>query len=310
MFGWWIEPGERAPVIKLDEQPLLETDEFVATRFAVEVFPGLETYGVEMTPKSPGPHRGLLAQHGYGGTPEGICGFGPEANRADYSYRSMGLRAVRHGFHVVAIHHPTTYGAPEIRSEKPLPTHPEMSMYYGKDRLHRLAVMAGGTLFGLDLMASSRGIDLLVAAGVSEKRVGMYGVSQGGQTTLYLPALDQRIHAAVSCAYFNWRTPKMLGPVRGGAFIDIDSEDKIFTEIIRCFSDCDVVSLIAPRAFAVESGLHDAAVDIEKGEAEFQRARVHYEKLGIADRIEFIPHAEGHVSATKRAFEFLREHLR
>lgn len=309
MFGGWVEPDARKPVEKRDRETLLETDEFQALRYAVEILPGLETYAVELIPKLPGPHRGLLAQHGYGGTPEGVCGMGPDANRADYSYRSMGLRAVRHGFHVVAVHHPTTYGWPEIRSAKPLPTHPQFSVNYGKDRLHRLALLTGGTLFSLDLMASSRGIDLLVAAGTPPGRIGMYGLSQGGQTALYLPAMDERIQASVSSAWFNWRMPKMIGPVRGEAFLDVDSEDKFFTEIIRCFADSDVVSLIAPRSFAVETGLHDTAVDIENAEAEFQRARVHYDKLGASDRIEFIPHAEGHVSATRRAFEFLKEHL-
>ena len=74
-------------------------------------------------------------------------------------------------------------------------------------------------------------------------------------------------------------------------------------------SDSDTASLIAPRAFAVEAGLHDGAVDIDDAWDEFQRAREHYARLGLADRIEFIPHAEGHVSATARAFEFLAEQL-
>jgi hypothetical protein len=50
-------------------------------------------------------------------------------------------------------------------------------------------------------------------------------------------------------------------------------------------------------------------VDFEKSADEFARARAHYERLGIADRIEFIAHTGGHVSSTRRAFEFLLEHL-
>ncbi len=70
-----------------------------------------------------------------------------------------------------------------------------------------------------------------------------------------------------------------------------------------------LASLIAPRAFAVEAGLKDTSVNFERAEAEFARAHEHYEMLGIADRIEFIAHAEGHVPATRRAFEFLEQHL-
>ena len=38
------------------------------------------TYAVELLPSSPGPHAGLLAQHGYGGTPEAVCYGGGAVN--------------------------------------------------------------------------------------------------------------------------------------------------------------------------------------------------------------------------------------
>ncbi len=60
----------------------------------------------------------------------------------------------------------------------------------------------------------------------------------------------------------------------------------------------------------MEAGLHDSSVDFEKAEDEFARARLHYEQLGILERAEFIPHPEGHVSATRRAFDFLEETLK
>ena len=49
----------------------------------------------------------------------------------------------------------------------------------------------------------------------------------------------------------------------------------------------DLTSLILPRAFAVEAGLHDSSVDFEKSRDEFSRARVHYDKLGLGDRVHF-----------------------
>ena len=69
------------------------------------------------------------------------------------------------------------------------------------------------------------------------------------------------------------------------------------------------MSLIAPRAFAVEAGVQEGASPIEYSHDEFGRAKVPYDRLGLSDRIEFIAHAEGHVSATRRAFEFLDQHL-
>ena len=310
MLGFWVEPKDRLAVKTWDYEVLLETDDFTARRFRIEIFPGLETYGIELIPKTAGRHPGLLAQHGYGGTPELACGLVSTANAEDYSYRSIGIRAAQRGFCVVAIHHPTGYGTTDDSISTPLPEFPNYSATYGKNRLHRMAIMAGGTLFGLDMMASSRGIDLLVnSSNVDSNRIAMYGLSQGGMSALYLPALDQRIRASIASAYFNWRFPKLIGPHRTMSYLDSSEEDKFFGDVIRWFSDSDIVSLIAPRAFAVEAGLQDGSVDFEKAEAEFERAKVHYDKLEISDQVEFIPHAEGHVSATRRAFEFLTEKL-
>ncbi|HZO91597.1 MAG TPA: alpha/beta hydrolase family protein [Chthonomonadaceae bacterium] len=310
MLGFWIEPEQRPPLRIEDPEILMEGDGFTARRFRLEVCPGLETYAVELIPHVPGPCPGLLAQHGYSGTPELICGLTASANAEDYAYRSLGLRAVRRGFHVVAVHHPTGYGTLHDVIDTPLPGFPNYPRTYGKNRLHRLAIMAGGALFGLDMLASSRGVDVLAASDhVAPDRIGMYGLSQGGQSAIFLPAMDVRIQASVASAYFNSRFVKLIGPHRALTFLDSTEEDKFFPEVIRFFSDSDLVSLIAPRAFAVEAGLKDSSVDFEKTQEQFAQARLHYERLGLPHRTEYIPHQEGHVSATRRAFDFLEEHL-
>jgi hypothetical protein len=146
---------------------------------------------------------------------------------------------------------------------------------------------------------------------VDSDRIGMYGLSQGGMSALYQPALDTRIKASVSSAYFNTRFVKLIGPGhRGTTFLDALEEDKFFSDVIRCFSDSDIASLIAPRAFAVEAGELDSSIDFEWSAKEFEPAKAHYEKLGIAERIEFIGHEFGHVSVTRRALDFLEEVLR
>jgi dienelactone hydrolase len=309
MLGFWQEPGERKPVRTDGEVVLLDQPDFTARRFRLEILPGLWTYAVELVPRTPPPHPGLLAQHGYGGSPELVCGLVSTANDADYAYRSLGIRSVRRGFRVVAVHHPTSWGALGDTAGFPLPGFPQHPYTYGKNRLHRMAIMAGGALFGLDMMGSSRGIDYLLGTGeVDSDRVVMYGLSQGGQSAMYLPGMDTRLRASVASAYFNARLPKLIGPQRALTFLDSSEEDKFFPDVVRCFGDADLVSLIAPRAFAVEAGLLDSAVDFERAREEFARAAVHWARLGIPERAEFIPHREGHVSATGRALDFLCEH--
>lgn len=313
MMGFWQEPGKRPPLKVWDREAIVDGDFFNAYRFRIEILPGLETYGIELVPRSPGPHPGLMAQHGYAGTPELVCGLAASSVTSEgFGYRAMGLRAVKRGFHVIAINHPTAYGSTSDDCGGPLPNFPKHPAGYPKNRLHRLAILAGGTLIGLDMMGTSRGIDLLCSSsGVARNRIGMYGLSQGGLSALYLPAMDTRINASVSSAYFNTRLVKLIGPGhRGATFLDAPEEDKFFRDVIRCFADSDLASLIAPRAFAVEAGEKDSSIDFEWSAKEFPLAKAHYEKLGIPKRCEFIGHEMGHVSCTGRALDFLEEMLR
>lgn len=310
MLGSWMEPGERGPLRVHERELLLESGGTTASRFRFEILPGLESYAVELTPTGSGIHAGLIAQHGYGGTPELVCGLAEASYHDDYSYWALGLRAARRGFHVIAVHHPTSFGAPTEEAPGSLPGFPDYPRTYGKNRLHRLAIMGGGTLFGLDMMASSRGVDLLAQADdVDPARIAMYGLSQGGESALYLPAMDRRIRVSVSSAYFNRRLNKLIGPHRAMTYLDSLEEDKFFRDVVSCFSDSDIASLIAPRSFAVEAGMRDSSVDFERAREEFEQARLHYERLGIEERIEFIAHDEGHTSMTSRAFDFIEVQL-
>lgn len=310
MLGFWVEPEERPNIRIVDEYPLLETDSFAVGRLTYEVLPDLITYAVRIVPKSPGPHPGLLVQHGYTGTPEMACGLTETANSGEASYRSMGLRAAERGYHVLAPHHPSGYGTTGDAIDSPLPDHPEQSVHYGKNRLHRLCLLGGGTLIGLDMLVSSRAIDLLVQdPDVDTGRIGMYGLSRGGQSALYLPAMDRRIRASVASAYFNTRLQKLVGPYSRTNYVDWFAEGQILPGQVRDFSDADIASLIAPRGFAVESGIKDTAVDQDAARSEFLLVKEHYRKLGVPERCDFIPHQEGHVSATRRAFEFLSAQL-
>jgi hypothetical protein len=310
MLGFWVEPTERKALEPIDEQPLLETATVIASRFTYEALPGLKSYAVRLVPKRPGPFPGLLVQHGYMGTPEMACGLVLSANDEDGSYRSFGLRAAERGYHVIAPHHPSGYGTLSDAVDVSLPGYGDHDVHYGKNRLHRLCALGGGSLLGLDMLVSSRAVDLLDQhEGVDSQRIGIYGLSRGGQTALYLPALDRRIQASVCSAYFNERLPKLIGPYSRTNYVDWFAEGQILPEQVRYFADADIVSLIAPRAFAAEAGALDGAVDQDAAGRECKRARVHYEKLDIAECCEFIAHAEGHVSATAQAFDFLGTHL-
>ena len=226
MLGFWVEPSERPAVRVRNVEILSSAKDFVARRFRIEIADGLETHAVDMTPNTPGPHPGLVAQHGYGGTPEELCGFTANCNSAECSYRSLGLRAVRRGYRVLALYHSAAYGSLETRLlTVPVPRAAGSSRN-GQNRLHRLALLGGGTLLGLFLYASSRGIDFLETTGeIDPNRIAMYGLSQGGMCTLFLAALDERIRASVCSGYFCHRLTRLIGSSRSVSYTHLRAHE-------------------------------------------------------------------------------------
>ena len=94
--------------------------------------------------------------------------------------------------------------------------------------------------------------------------------------------------------------------VRYVSYIDTTEEEKFFSGHLLEFSDSDVVSLIAPRAFMAEAGKLDRAVYWEYALEEFAKAKGHYERLGIADKCEVCVHEGGHECRCIESFDFLR----
>jgi hypothetical protein len=122
----------------------------------------------------------------------------------------------------------------------------------------------------------------------------MYGISQGGMSTLWLAALDRRIAAAVCGVFFNDRFAKQLVSGDGNFPFVLSCEEEHMYPLLGEFADSDLASLICPRPFAVEAGRHDDACLRVQVESAFAEARSFYAKLGLAERCELFMHAGGH----------------
>lgn len=312
MLGFWEE--DREPVKVSKEEKLFEEKNFTVKRIYLNIKEDIWTYCLLLIPhrKSEEGYVPLIVQHGYGGSPEAVCGFIKDAYAPDYSYWALGARAAEKGYFVIAPHHPYGYGNSKESHVTTIPGF-EQFPQYGKNRLHRLCVMLGITAFGIDMYGISRAIDYLQQRGdVDTSRIGMYGLSQGGMSALYLPALDTRVKATVCAAYFNDRLKKMICYQKHtlNSYLEAMEEDKFFYGMLKEFGDADIVSLICPRAFCAEIGKKDKAVWWRDAVKEFKQAKAHYEKLGIPERAEYILHEEGHVSKSEEAFQFLDRWLR
>ncbi len=291
-------------------EEVAETPAYSVRRLWMNVLPGVREDALFLVPTGGGRHPLVVAQHGLTGTPEEACGFVSDAIRTDYSYHRMGIRLAERGFVVLAPHMVGGYGTNE-GGARFVPPLGDAEWARARTQLYRKAYLIGERLIGTEFICTSRLLDYVTTlAEVDRERVGFYGLSQGGQSALMFPAVDTRIQATVSSAFFQRRIGKMVdysNPVT--AYVKTFEEDKFFPNWLRYFDDADVVSLICPRAFAAETGRKDSAVWYEHSRAAYEEAREHYLKLGIEDRVAYFEHEEGHIARGIESLDFLAQHL-
>ncbi len=238
------------------------------------------------SPASPVPL--VIAQHGIGSHPERTFGVLDEGNH----YKRYAEALVDAGFAVLA---PMNLRSVERRN-----------------RIERLCRLAGTSLPGIELVRMQRLLDEVVKdPKIDAERIGMWGVSLGGTATMFWLPLEPRIKVGVVAAWFNHRRNKMAVPdPRYSCFLETDEDHAFFQGWLTEFSDSDVVSLICPRPLLIQTGKLDGIAYWPQVVEEFEAARVHYEKLGIADRIEMDLHEAGHEPRVETGIAFLTRWLK
>jgi len=304
LIGGW--PEERCELNPRREL-LAETDRYALFRVFITVVPGVEVDCLLLVPPHEGQRPAVLAQHGLNGTPEQVCGF----LKDPYPYNRLGIRLAEEGYVVIAPHMAGGFGSGEW-GEQYVGGEPQVSWNRARVQLFRKSRLVGREIQGLEMFALSRALDYVCSLeAVDPARLGMYGLSQGGQSALWLPALDERIQVSISAAFFNDRKIKQVGPSEHiTCYLKTVEEDKTYTGQLLEFSDSDIASLICPRAFFVEAGKRDLAVWWEDAAREFAKLKAIYEKLGIGDRADICIHEGGHECRMVESFEFLARHLK
>jgi dienelactone hydrolase len=280
-------PAEKTPLHPRRE--VIGTSALYRTeRVRLEAVPGVEVYGVLLTPARPGRRPALICQHGMGGSPAMSAGL---TERDDY-LRRFGAQAAQRGYVVFA---------PYLVNDQAQ-----------RSRLHRKAISVGTTLQILEQWKIVRVTDFLASLPeVDAARIGMYGISWGGRTTLYAAAIDPRLAAVVVSGYFNQTTKKQFQfSTYSTAYIDTAEEYAFFPGFITEFSDADLASLVAPRPLFIESGALDTAAYFKDSFIEYTRAREVYRKLGVGERLEFGLFRGLHLIHGIQAFEFLDRWLK
>ncbi len=287
---WLAAVGDFGPpdAGEAETEPFYEDAHAVARWITLPLYGNLRARGVLALPK--GATRSLplvIAQHGIGSSPERVFGFDDDSGL----YHAYGRRLVEAGYAVLAPMN-VTEAAPRARYT-------------------RLCLMLGKTLWGLEIAKIRRLLDYAsTLPEVDAERVAMWGISLGGAYTLFTTPLEPRIKVAIPCAWFNHRVRKMVvDDPRHTCFLSTNEEHIFIPGWLREFSDSDLVSLICPRPLQIQCGKADGIAWWPWVLEEFAAARAHYQRLGLADRIELDLHEGGHEIRLQSGLRFLQRWL-
>ncbi len=139
----------------------------------------------------------------------------------------------------------------------------------------------GETLMGIQVVDNMRGVDLLCSLPfVDPERIGATGASGGGNQTMWLTALDERIKASVPV-------------VSVGSFESYIMTSNCVCELLpgglTYTEEAGVIALIAPRALKICNALHDICRAFAPSEMlrTFARAEKIYELMGAHDNCTY-----------------------
>ena len=175
----------------------------------------------------------------------------------------------------------------------PLPDEDDFLQHYNEmcDR-----ILKGENLMKKVLIDAMNCITLLSQlAFVNSNNVGTLGHSYGGNTVLFLSALDERI--AFSCASGSGATYK--NRIQSNAGIEMSS---VIPGFYKEYDIDDVVCCIAPRHLLIVS----ADDDVYSKDADFvvSQAKYSYAVYQAEDNLQHMRYAGGH-SLTKERFDFI-----
>jgi dienelactone hydrolase len=257
----------------------------------IPVWPDVFASGVLLVPKDlrPGERRPVVVcQHGVNRRVHYVVD-----TKLQTGYNRFAARLADEGFVVYAPQNPYV-GEPE----------------YPWRVLQRKANSIQRSLFGVIAAQHERTLDWLATLPfVDASRIGLYGLSYGGETALRVPPLAKRYVVSISSGNFNQWTWKTTSPENRYSFVFGVGYDHYDFNMGNTFDDGDLANLVAPRAFMVERGHNDGVGPDEWVAYEYARVRRHYAVLGIPDRTRIEFFSGGHEIRAVGTFEFLQRHL-
>ncbi|NLP09404.1 alpha/beta fold hydrolase [bacterium] len=257
-------------------------------KIRVRMRPGLivDAYFRPPAAPVPPPFPLVLFLHGIGGSAEMVMG---RSDTVPPSYHGIGRHLAQEGFSVLA---PTL-----------------LNTFSSRNRIHRMALLLASSVWGLEVKAIRVLLDQAIRRlPIDPERIAVWGHSMGGAYTLYTLPLEERCKAGVISAWFNRRPAKMVvQDPHYSCFLFTEEEHAFLPSLLTGFSDSDLVSLICPRPLLIQTGEQDSISWPPLVEQEFRQAQLHYQKLGLEEKIRWDRHDGGHEINVSSGVKFLKK---
>lgn len=247
-----------------------------------------------------GPLPAMICLHGHGAGKDEIVGIADDGTQrtepGGYQF-DFAVQAVQRGFLVIA---PDMFGFGERRDK------PEVEQSKGTSSCRRpslAAMLMGRTVPGIRVYDVIRCVDYLqTRPEVNPKRIGLMGISGGGEVTTFAAAVEERIGAALISGYLAFWKDSII-PIR-------HCEDNYVPGILQYAEMPDIASLIAPRPVFFENGSQDTIFPLRSARAAFRQIQHAYDVLGVAHRCGMEVFEGPHQFWGKKGFPFLERWLK
>ncbi|MHB9107314.1 MAG: alpha/beta hydrolase family protein [Armatimonadota bacterium] len=283
-----MEHREQVP-LHLRREVVEETADYTRERLSYDTLPGITVPAYLLIPKGVKlPAPAVLCPPGHGN------GMNQVLDESPGIYQEYPKELARRGMVALVPEH---VGFGERLGEE------------GKDRrsshLYNYLVLnlLGESQQGLFIWDLMRALDVLeglpeVIAG----RIGCYGLSLGGETTLLLSAADTRIKAACVSGFLTSYKSCFFDQAHCGCGYSFG--------MARAFEMIDLAALIAPRPLLLESATEDPIFFVDDAKAVFAELQRLYAALGVPERVGQEVFVGEHEISGRVAYDWLARQLK
>jgi len=278
---------ERVP-LNLRRQVVEETADYTRERLSYDTLPGVTVPAYLLIPKGVKlPAPAVLCPPGHG------MGMNQVLDESGGIYHEYPKDLARRGLAALVTEH---VGFGERVGEKDNDKHANHP--YNYQALNLLGESQQG-IFIWDLM---RALDVLQGLPeVISSRLGCYGLSLGGETTLLLSAADTRVKVVCVSGFLCSYKSCFLDLAHCGCGYSFG--------MLRYFEMVDLAALIAPRPLLLESATEDPIFYIDDAKKAFTELQALYASLGVPERVDQEIFVGEHEISGRVAYDWLAEQL-